>query len=691
MNRRFAFFALGVAGLALLLAPQFGVSARQQLKGGSGLGIGGTRPPSGTWAPLTNQPPNNTTGTTYFTASEMFLMTDGSVLCMAADSSYDFSTASWYTDPSVWKLTPDINGSYANGTWSQVASMNHSRLYFGSSVLADGRLIVCGGEYADGSTQTTGGVWTNECEIYDPVANTWTELSPPSGWNNIGDAPCMVLPNEKFLLGSDFNTSNAIFDPSSNSWSPAASIPSADQNQDESAWALMPNGRVLVVSCFGHPDSLYYDYTTDSWTDAGNLPTDLVDPGSLELGAANLLPNGKVFVIGATPGTCIYTPSSNTWVNGPMPPSVSVNGTPTVLTAPDAPAAMMPNGKVLMAMTPYSPGGYGNDTNVVEFDGTNYAIGTTPPLLQGAPPYVGRFLVLPTGQILCTASGDSDAANNTVYIYTPDGTYQSAWQPTISSVASTLHQGSANNPLTGTQLNGISQGSAYGDDSTNFTNYPIVRIQNVVTGHISYCKTHNHSTMAVATGSAVVSTQFDIPVGVETGPSYLYVVANGIPSAAQPVNVVAPHVVLPSGYSLFRGVANGGGLGSLFFADGSTLNALVGPTLNTSESPIQVVITGTSPTATPTSFQLMTTSKMNSPGTSQSISLWNYSTGAYDVLDTRSISTSNLTVTVTASGTLSHYVGAGGAVQARISYKQTGPTTTPHWGTLIDLANWIIQ
>ena len=43
--------------------------------------------------------------------------------------------------------------------------------------------------------------------------------------------------------------------------------------------------------------------------------------------------------------------------------------------------------------------------------------------------------------------------------------------------------------------------------------------------------------MAVATGSELVSTHFDVPARMETGSSRLYVVANGIPSAPVAVTV----------------------------------------------------------------------------------------------------------------------------------------------------------
>ena len=75
----------------------------------------------------------------------------------------------------------------------------------------------------------------------------------------------------------------------------------------------------------------------------------------------------------------------------------------------------------------------------------------------------------------------------------------------------------------------------YGDEAQNATNYPVVRITNLATNHVFYSRTHDHSSMAVAS-SATVSTQFDVPQTQETGPNNLEVVANGIASA--PVSVL---------------------------------------------------------------------------------------------------------------------------------------------------------
>ena len=52
-----------------------------------------------------------------------------------------------------------------------------------------------------------------------------------------------------------------------------------------------------------------------------------------------------------------------------------------------------------------------------------------------------------------------------------------------------------------------------------------------------YAKTHGHSTMGVATGTEIVSTNFDVPALIDAGPSMIQVVANGIPSVGIAVTV----------------------------------------------------------------------------------------------------------------------------------------------------------
>jgi hypothetical protein len=454
-----------------------------------------------TWTNLTNSPPNS--------VGSPLLLTDGTVILQEIHTDGS-GTGVWY------RLTPDNTGSYVNGTWSQIASMpaGYDPEYYASAVLPDGRAIVEGGEY-NGSSQD----WTTLGAIYNPATNSWTSVAPPSGWSTIGDAPSVVLPNGTFMLGNCCGTQAALLNANNLTWT-STGTGKVDSNNEE-GWTLLPNNDVLTVDSADAPHSELYNPTTQQWTSAGNTPVSLV--ALCELGPAVLRPDGTVIAFGADGSNAIYNSTTGTWSTAPSFPSGSG------MAVADGPAALLPDGNVLVHASGEPTGTctaphYATGSNIYEFNGSSFTeVGTF-----DTWSYAGRMLVLPTGQILWTNSRIGYAPN--VQIYTPSGTYQSAWQPAITSVANILTVGSTNNVIEGTQFNGLSQGAMYGDDQQMATNYPLVRIENTNSGHVLYAKTHNHSTMAVATGSAVVSTQFDVPSSIEAGPSTLVVVANGIPS-----------------------------------------------------------------------------------------------------------------------------------------------------------------
>ena len=141
--------------------------------------------------------------------------------------------------------------------------------------------------------------------------------------------------------------------------------------------------------------------------------------------------------------------------------------------------------------------------------------------------------MLPTGQILWLVA---DGRTIDVELYTSTGVPDPAWAPTITSVPSKLRRGQSYQ-ISGTQFNGLSCGSDYGDDATMASNYPLVRITNQATRHVFYARTHDHSTMAIATGGQIVSTTFDVPATAETGPSNIAVVANGVASKPRHVTL----------------------------------------------------------------------------------------------------------------------------------------------------------
>ena len=459
----------------------------------AGLGIVSAQ----SWTPLTNQPT--------FSASNAYILTDGRVMVQ------DTAAQDW------WALTPDANGSYQNGTWSQLASLpaGYSPLYYASAVLKDGRLAILGGEYNFGVAD-----WTTLGAIYQPKTNKWKNLNHLAGWGTVGDAQSVILSDGTMMVANCCTAEEALLNAQTLAWT-ATGTGKADIN-DEEGWTLLPSGQVLTVDAnAANTNSEIYNPANGSWSSAGSTIVQLTDHGSHEIGPAVLRPDGTVLYAGGTGHNAVYNTTTGTWSTAPDFPKVGLQQ----LDIADGPAALLPNGNVLL-MT--SPGVFVAGVHFFEWDGASFTEVAKTPNSPSNTSYYGRMLVLPTGQILLT-DGSSD-----VELYNSAVSPNPAWAPTITKVPKTLTHGKSA-ALKGTQLNGLSQGAAYGDDAQAASNYPLVRITNNATGHVTFARTYNHSSMGVATGSLVVTTHFTVPAGIELGASQLAVVTNGI--ASNPVNV----------------------------------------------------------------------------------------------------------------------------------------------------------
>lgn len=470
---------------------------------------------AGIWNSLTNQPT--------FNAGTMLLLTDGSVLVHDEPNSGAVTgTKHW------WRLVPDTTGSYRNGTWHQVADSSWAPLYFACTLLRNGRVLIAGGEYDGNNVQAE----VATAAIYDPVADTWTAIGHPTGWTQIGDAPSAILADGRVLLGDINGKRSAIYDPVANTWTAAAT--KDDARCTEETWVILPDQSILAIECDNQPKAEKYIPAADKWVSAGTTPTTLVDTLSDEVGAAIVLPDGRAFCIGATNHTALYTPppisnQAGTWAAGPDFPVIT---TGRVTGAKDAPAALLPNGKVFCLVAPCNQSAatnttafWGSPVHFFEYDpATNALTEVSAPVNSGGSPFSSRLMLLPTGEVLHTNN------STTVTIYTPDLAPDPSWRPSITSVPTAVVPGGTYT-LHGRQLNGLSQAVIYGDEGAMGTNYPIVRLTNMGTGEVVYCRTHDHSTMAVNTGTAVHTTQFTVPGGAALGAYVLCVIANGIESS----------------------------------------------------------------------------------------------------------------------------------------------------------------
>ena len=453
---------------------------------------------AGTWIPVAANAPDQSGG-------GLILLSDGSVLCKSYSGGTDGLGNIWN------KLTPDIHGSYANGTWSSIAPMINTRLYFSSQLLMDGRLYVAGGEYGTGGSAG---------EVYNPLTNTWTATPSPLG--RVSDGNSEMMPDGRVMQALVTGTlkGTSIYNPKTNTF---VAGPTCKGIHNESAWMKLPDNSILFVDRLATSSERYIP-ARNAWYVDAVVPVALYDAYGYETGGAVLLPNGKAFFVGSTGKTALYTPtgteSKGTWAAGAIIPGA--NG------APDAPMAMMSDGKVLHLASPIptSANHFPSPTTFYEYD---YVTNTHTQI--NAPTggtsindsvYVFTLLDLPDGNVLFAYQGSSQ-----YYIYRPSGAPLAAGKPIISYYS---QDGCGKYTLTGTKFNGISEGASYGDDWQMNTNYPIIRLSSGT--NVYYARTYNWNSCGVSTGSLVTTTNFTIPASVPEGTYSMVVTANGIASDA---------------------------------------------------------------------------------------------------------------------------------------------------------------
>ena len=256
------------------------------------------------------------------------------------------------------------------------------------------------------------------------------------------------------------------------------------------------------------------------------------------LGPQLLRPNGTVFAAGATGYTAVYNSQSG-WTTGPMFPKIG----PLQLqyAAANGPAALLPSGKVLVAASPINK----KPTHFFVFDGTNLTQVADTANAASLMSYYGFMIVLPTGQVMFNSRLGNIIelyTENTVVPGTPPAPYN------LSLTTNILTPGGSYG-LSGTQINGVSQGAAYAKGYQPATNYPLVRIVMNSSGHVFYARTSGFKSMSVMPG-VTSSANFTIPAGIEIGPAMLYAVANGMASTGVPVTVCP---AVPSPTRLFAG------------------------------------------------------------------------------------------------------------------------------------------
>jgi N-acetylneuraminic acid mutarotase len=166
---------------------------------------------------------------------------------------------------------------------------------------------------------------------YDLVTEKWTNRQQMAG-GRYGHV--VVGAKGKVYAMGGYGTAgskvNEIYDPALNVWTVGAPLP--DHEHHASAHGILSDGKLHIVGGYNHTTNatsrthIVYDFETDSWSTARDMPA------SVYWAASGVLPDGRLIVSGGHSGsacrseTYIYDPATDSWTQvASMPTALQVH------------------------------------------------------------------------------------------------------------------------------------------------------------------------------------------------------------------------------------------------------------------------------------------------------------------------------------------------------------------------------
>jgi hypothetical protein len=250
----------------------------------------------------------------------------------------------------------------AADTWTKAADMRTARFRPTMTALPDGRVLVAGGS---GDVETPDGVRAGVslagAEVYDPAADSWTDVPPMSVPRALATATSLEDGEVLVAGGYDDATgelrSAELYDPATSRWSPTGSLAEA---RDAATATALPSGEVLVAGGGDRSGALasaeLYRPASGAWRTAASMA------GVRREAAAALMSDGSVLVAGGedarlgdpTDTTERYDPAADRWTDGGRMAAARKQHT---LTALDGGRALVVGG---------NPGGFGAGLEAAE-------------------------------------------------------------------------------------------------------------------------------------------------------------------------------------------------------------------------------------------------------------------------------------------------------------------------------------
>jgi N-acetylneuraminic acid mutarotase len=445
--------------------------------------------------------------------------------------------------------------------WSTVKDMTEARGEHTATLLADGRVLVAGGEEANGALC--------RAAVYDPATDTWTSTSNLAA-GRFGHTATLLANGRVLITGgkgsSGYLASAELFDPATGAWLPTGSMSTARTGHRA---VLLPDGRVLVTGGVGTGGALgsaeVYNPATGAWSSAGSMVTRRF------FHSATLLDDGRVLVAGGyddgfVAGAELYDPETDIWSTTGSLATERSNHSATLLADGRVLVAggLSANGILAsaevydLATGNWSPTGNlaagriehgavrlldgrvlvagGDDTNkyLASTEVYNPATKTWSTTMSLAEGRIGHTVtLLAGGRVLVSGGEDGSNFLASAEVYEIGLVITPAWRPSIEAITSPLAIGqeliaSGN----GWRGYGHTEGSS-GGTNNSATNFPLLQLYRLDNAQTLWLPTHAFS----ETGLTSLPLSDFAP-----GPALATIYVNGIPSQSQIIQVIALHL-----------------------------------------------------------------------------------------------------------------------------------------------------
>ncbi len=197
----------------------------------------------------------------------------------------------------------------ATGTWTLTDRMSQARSDHVAVFLEDGKVLIAGGRNEHGALLST--------EVYEPTTETWTSAGDLNTARS-GHAAVRLLDGRVLAIGgqniSGFVAVTEILDPDTGAWTIAGSLNVGRRGHTAS---LLPNGTVLVAG--GHNDAGFldsveiFDPATLTWAPGTSMQTARDGHTAVMLSTGRLLVAGGEGPAGFLTSAEIYDPSTGLW------------------------------------------------------------------------------------------------------------------------------------------------------------------------------------------------------------------------------------------------------------------------------------------------------------------------------------------------------------------------------------------